>query len=159
MDAAIQQSAVEYSSMDARREQSKQRITKQLHCNGLKEIQVERDGNCLFNAITTLVKANNPLLTPLNLREAVCHHMMEHSETYEQWVTGNFKEELEELAIEGRWNVSIGNAVPYALSNLFQSNIIIYTDMDGLEVMNIEPTLDDSTHPQANEITQLHLSF
>ena len=53
----------------------------------------------------------------------------------------------------------MGNVVPLAITNLFQCNIIIYTSLEGMEVLNIEPSLLDETYPPAKSFTSLQYAF
>jgi hypothetical protein len=123
--------------------------------------EIAPDGDCFFAATIYLVKKANPLLTVSSLREVVCNHMAEFKEEFEPFTVdvGNFQDKINYLRTPGHWNSEMGNAVPYAVANLFQTSMIIFSSRPGMEVVTIQPLLVDKSHPQFNMWTALQYAY
>ena len=137
----------------------RQRLACLLDFNGLEEVHVPADGNCLFASTLALVKQNNLQLTSANLREIVCDHMAEYPEQFEPFISGNYNQKVSEMRKEGHWNTELADATPLALANLFQARVMIYSSTPGWPLRTVIPQLTDSTHPHVNKDTFLLYSY
>ena len=131
-----------------------------IDANGLEMIKVAANGNCVFRSPVKSVKEANHLLTAASLREVVCNHMTEFSDEYMGFSkSGEFYTSVNKLAATGTWNINLADAVPLALSNLFQAKVLIFTSEQGKSLITVAPTLIDITHPHANQSTCLYFAY
>ena len=88
-----------------------------------------------------MVEPANPSLNAANLRDIVCDHMLEYRNEFEPYGTGtrSFTEKVANLHLKGHWNSYFSSTIPYAVANLFQCNVVIYSSMQELGVFNISP--------------------
>ena len=59
----------------------------------------------------------------------------------------------------GHWNYNLGNPVPLAIANLFQTKVTIISSRPAMEIVTIQPSLQDETHPQYNIGTTLQYAY
>ena len=108
--------------------------------NNLQKVNMAPDGDCLFSSIVF----NFPTYTTSTLRQEVCTHIRNHHSTYRAFLSCNdseFDNELVNLQKKGHWNSNICDLLPYALSNLLQRNIIIYSSDNQFPIKYISPDL------------------
>lgn len=134
------------------------RLGKLLRANGLKMKNTAKDGDCLFTSTIEMAQLS---ITALELREIVCNHMLEFNSEYEGFLLSDkpYDVHVHELQKPGSWNSEVGNLVPYALSNLFQCDIQIFSSDPRMQIVNIIPTILNPLHPQSSKSTLLQYAY
>lgn len=134
-----------------------------LSVNNLTLKRVYPDGNCLFSSTIELVKEANPNLTVQKLRQIVSDHMLEYAVEYSPFMSVKCKESYKDTVIQiaqpGTWSSDISDAIPLAISNLFQERMIIYSSREEQAYITVEPTLALSQSVNVNRTPFLQYAY
>ena len=134
--------------------------TAEEHTQRLKQILMEnkkavhniaKDGNCFFNSGCHQVRCTNPGLDGTKFRNIVCDHLVEKEDCYSLFIElkdgEKFESKIEaELRTSGRWNTALGDLLPLAVANLFQSSVEIFSSKDDCPHLMIVPDLSLPEH-------------
>ena len=117
-----------------------------LHIQGLKTIDVLRDGNCLFSAVAlhSLKYSNNN-----NLRHDTCQFILHHPDLFQNLFdnSNNFLSEIHKLQKPGHFNSGIGDLVVTAISKLLGRRVIVLTPHIPLQHTIFYPSNNHLTGP------------
>ena len=127
---AIEISKLKEQSNQEVKKQHLRRLTQLLDVNGLVMTAVPSDEDCCFASTLHMVRSVNPLLTISSLQELVCDHILEYRSEFEPFTSsGKFMSDIGYLQKAGHWNYNLGNAVPLAIANLFQTKVTIISSL------------------------------
>lgn len=108
------------------------RLDRLLKCNCCKRIDIPKDGNCFFSAVS--VHTN---MTPQIIREGVCTELDVNRDRYEDFVDKvKYKDMIDQLNNIGTWNNQLADCLPAATSNFLQRKVKIFTSDFNCQVVN-----------------------
>ena len=125
------------------------RLATLLSSNQKKAHKVPPDGNCFCNAVCYQLRRSYPQLDGQKLRQMVCDHLMEQKGVYSYFIQHSASETFEakicrELKPIGRWNTYLGDLLPLAIANLFNTRVEIFSS-GAIPKINVCPSLPQSS--------------
>lgn len=108
--------------------------------NGLKRIQIARDGLCLIKAVILQLEPS-PHLDSFCME--LCNHMKSKKSSYLNYLTSteyDFDGEFAKLR-SGIWNTDLCDVLPLAIANMLQLKLVVFKS--DLRVVDINPTIDE----------------
>lgn len=142
--AVLEEKAVEESKKRHCKQRKRERlhernVDRMLHANGLKRISVPKNGDCIFSAISL---HTDPLVEQHRLRQFVCSHLQQNENLFRHFFPGtsaSFQEQLLQLNKPGQWLSDLADAVPLAIANIIQKDVVIFTSVQ--TVLCIHPNV------------------
>jgi hypothetical protein len=131
------------------------RLDNLLLSNGLKRIPVQADGNCFLSAVVKYLSDNEKDIDVAALRRKLVEHMRSEKAHYKNFVAFDkemteeekdikFDHLLQDLSVDGHWNMELADCMPLAIANLYKRPIRIYSSMVSNSVYDIYPDLQDA---------------
>ena len=148
------------------------RLDDLLKSNNLKRYPIPADGDCFFAAV---LKSNATCTsyTSDSLRKEVCDHLHDNQDHYIGFITNAgtstmdydncntemvYKQEIAYLRVAGHWSNELADTIPLAVSNIIMRPLIIYTSKIRSPIVNVWPTLADSTSLISDAISLAYIS-
>ena len=125
------------------------------------------DGNCFFKAI--LAQLKDKTLDIGTLRSHVNQHLLANEDHYIGFLAQKYdtnatdtssvyREKVEQLAMDGIWNLELSDVIPLAIANIYNRHIIIYSSRLANPIINIEPDLNNGTMSSDDPLVLAYLA-
>ena len=121
----------------ARQSPERQLLRRRLFWRGLRENEVDGDGNCQFRAIADQLYGSSDRYA--EVRANIVEHLRSNSSRYSAFVPDSYDTYIENMGRDGNWG---DHLTLQAASNVYGLEIRVYTSYDGNWERVIRPTDD-----------------
>ena len=117
-------------------------IETRLVINGMGLEEVTPDSNSYFTATCKMLQDIYPELSANLLRKAALNHIKKYEDQYAIHLGDTNLDDAVRDMENGILNTDLGVAIPHAVSNMLQTDIIIHTSVQGKPQYHIKPTMN-----------------
>ncbi|CAC5366360.1 unnamed protein product [Mytilus coruscus] len=146
-----------------------QRLDDLLFVNGLQRKPVSADGNCFFQSALPHIPNTYSVQS---LRRTLCDHIIDNakeyvgffavsdlSESFDEDISSiDFRTEIDELSVNGKWTNRAADLLPLALANWTGQTVKIFSSLSNQTILDITPSVKHSKNSSCEPITLAYLA-
>ena len=157
LQAAIKQSRVEKNTRNEEEKKHEKSADHMIFANGAYRLKVPKDGDCFFASISSQLDQK---IETRDLRNITCNHLLKFKSSYHSFLSGKdpkFEKSVKKIRKLGTWSGTLADALPLAMANLVQKQIIIFTSIKSTLAISPNLSIEPELQTERRNLMLAHL--